>query len=126
MRIRVLSSVMVVRDRAIHCYKTTAGRKTSRVTFACMMLRAALAVVLALCAIGADAQSGRKQDYGRDRQMSRERPMSQEDRQRMREDVRDAYRGPQQGAQKTRQQMSPEERGRLRRDIEDANKDLRR
>src|SRR5262245_51973414 len=104
MRSRVLSSVMVVRDRAIHCYKTTAGRKTSRVTFACMMLRAALAVVLALCAIGADAQSGRKQDYGRDRQMSRERPMSQEERGRMREDVREAYRG-EDSAEETRQQM---------------------
>jgi hypothetical protein len=53
--------------------------------------------------------------------------MSQEQRQRMRDDVREAYRERQDRPQKARhQQMSPEERSRLRRDIEDANKDLRR
>ena len=92
------------------------------------MLRAVLAAMLVLCAFSADAQSGRRQDGGRDRdrQVNRERPMSQEDRQRMREDVRDAYRGRDDPQQKARQQMSPEERGRLRRDIEDANRELRR
>jgi hypothetical protein len=87
-----------------------------------MVLRAILAVVLAFCAMAVDAQQGRRQDGGRDRQMS------QEDRQRMREDMRDAYRQrqdrPQQKAR--HQQMSPEERSRLRRDIEDANKNLKR
>ncbi|HEY8250689.1 MAG TPA: hypothetical protein VIG70_08785 [Burkholderiales bacterium] len=87
-----------------------------------MMLRAALALILALSAVDGSAQSGKRHDGGRDRQMS------QEERQRMREDVRDAYRErqdrPQQKARP--QQMSPEERGRLRRDIEDANRDLKR
>ena len=86
-----------------------------------MMLRAALALMLALSAVSVSAQSGKRQDGGRDRQMS------QEERQRMREDVRDAYRERQERPEKARQQqMSPEERGRLRRDIEDANRDLKR
>jgi hypothetical protein len=67
------------------------------------------------------AQSGKRQDGGRERQMS------QEERQRMRDDVRDAYRERQERPPRERQQqMSPEERGRLRRDIEDANRDLKR
>jgi Ni/Co efflux regulator RcnB len=89
------------------------------------MLRIVLAVVLALSAalatLDGAAQSGKRQDGGRERQMS------QEERQRMRDDVRDAYRQRQDRPQKARQQqMSPEERGRLRRDIEDANKNLKR
>jgi Ni/Co efflux regulator RcnB len=63
------------------------------------------------------AQPGKKHDG--------QRQMSQEERQRMREDMRDAYRSREQRPQKMRQ-MSPEERGRLRRDIEDANKNLKR
>ena len=53
--------------------------------------------------------------------------MSREERQRMRDDVRDAYRNDRQDRQqqKTRQ-MSPEERGQLRRDIEDANRQIKR
>jgi hypothetical protein len=51
--------------------------------------------------------------------------MSQEERQRMREDMRDAYRSRPERPQKMRQ-LSPEERGKLRRDIEDANKNLKR
>jgi len=97
-----------------------------------MMLRGAFAsilvlTILALSAADGAAQQGKRQDGGRDRQMS------QEERQRMRDDVRDAYRErqdrPQQGGQQRQarpQQMSPEERGRLRRDIEDANRDLKR
>ena len=86
-----------------------------------MKLRTALAMVLALAAVSTHAQQGRRQDGGRERQMS------QEDRQRMRDDVREAYRQRQDRPQKTRQQqMSPEERGRLRRDIEDANRELKR
>jgi hypothetical protein len=87
-----------------------------------MKLRIAFAVVLALAAMSVNAQQGRRQDAGRERQMS------QEDRQRMRDDMRDAYRQRQdRPQQKTRQQqMSPEERGQLRRDIEDANRELKR
>jgi hypothetical protein len=54
--------------------------------------------------------------------------MSREERQRMREDMRDAYR--ERNADRNRpdkgRQMSPEEREKLRRDIQDANRDLRR
>jgi Ni/Co efflux regulator RcnB len=59
------------------------------------------------------------------RPAGKERQMSQEERQRMREDVRDAYRSRPERPQKTRQ-LSPEQRGELRRDIEDANKNLKR
>jgi hypothetical protein len=86
-----------------------------------MVLRLALALVLSLNAWSAHAQWGKRHE--------RDRQMSQEERQRMREDVREAYRdrGRQDRPQKTRpQQMSPEERGKLRRDIEDANRSLKR
>jgi hypothetical protein len=83
-----------------------------------MMLRVALALMLAFGAAAADAQSGKRPE-GRERQMSRE------ERDRMRDDVRDAYRQRQDRPQKTHQ-MSPEERGRLRRDIEDVNRNLKR
>jgi hypothetical protein len=74
--------------------------------------------MLAFAAASADAQSGKRPD-------GRERQMSPEQRERMRNDMRDAYRQPDERPQKTRQ-MSPEERGQLRRDIEDANRTLRR
>ena len=74
--------------------------------------------MLAFAAATADAQSGKRPD-------ARERQMSPEQRERMRNDVRDAYRQRDDRPQKTRQ-MSPEERGQLRRDIEDANRTLRR
>jgi Ni/Co efflux regulator RcnB len=87
------------------------------------MLRILSAFVLAVaCATTlAQQQPPRKQEG---------RQMSQEDRERMRQDMREAYRQRQerpggQQQQKMRQ-MSPEERGKLRRDIEAANKDLRR
>ena len=75
--------------------------------------------MLAFAAASADAQSGKRPPDGRERQMSPEQ------RERMRNDMRDAYRQPDDRPQKTRQ-MSPEERGQLRRDIEDANRTLRR
>ncbi len=76
-------------------------------------------VLVFLLAIGtAAAEQGKKQD-GRERQMSRE------ERQRMREDMRDAYRHRQDRPQKS-QQMTAEERVKLRRDIEDANRNLKR
>jgi hypothetical protein len=87
-----------------------------------MIARVLLAAALALGAAGAPAQHGKRADGARERQMS------EEQRQRMREDVRDAYR--QRGERPERAQgarsMSPEERGRLRRDIEDANRALKR
>ena len=84
------------------------------------MARVAFVLLMAF-ALTAGAQEGRRQDGARERQMT------QEERQRMRDDMRDAYRQRQERPQKARQQqMSPEERGRLRRDIEDANRQIRR
>ena len=84
------------------------------------MVRLAFLVLIAFAAT-ANAQQGRRQDGARERQMTHE------ERQRMRDDMRDAYRQRQERPQKARQQqMSPEERGRLRRDIEDANRQMRR
>jgi Ni/Co efflux regulator RcnB len=83
------------------------------------MMRLVFALLLVSLAAGtAAAQPGKRQE-------GRERQMSQEDRQRMREDMRDAYRSRQERPQKQRQ-MSPGEREKLRRDIEDANRELKR
>jgi len=88
------------------------------------MLRFLFALFLAASAAGAVAEQGRRPDRPQDG-----RQMSREERQRMRDDVRDAYRNDRdrqdRQQQKTRQ-MSPEERGQLRRDIEDANKQIKR
>ena len=86
------------------------------------MARLAFVLLMAFAASVSAQQQGRRQDAGRE-----QRQMTQEERQRMRDDVRDAYRQRQERPQKARQQqMSPEERGRLRRDIEDANRQMRR
>ena len=55
--------------------------------------------------------------------------MSREERQRMRDDMRDVYRD--RNVERARpvdkpRQLTPEEREKLRRDIQDANRDLRR
>ena len=54
------------------------------------------------------------------------RQMKQEDRERMRNDMRDAYRGRDGRAEQRPRQMSQEERNKLRRDIEDANRSMRK
>ena len=77
--------------------------------------------MLSLAAGMAAAQSG-KRNEGKFKAQN----MSREERQRMREDMRDVYRdrgGRPSGKQR---QMSPEEREKLRRDLQDANRDLRR
>jgi len=51
--------------------------------------------------------------------------MSKDERQRMREDMRDVYRD-RNRQERPRQQLSPQEREKLRRDIQDANRDLKR
>ena len=80
-----------------------------------------LALVLALSLGSAFAQ----QKGGKNERKAPPQQMKQEDRQRMREDVRDAYRDRQARPDRPRQ-MSPEERDKLRRDIEDANRQLRK
>jgi hypothetical protein len=78
----------------------------------------ALLLALAMTAGSALAQPAWKRD-------GRQRQMKQEDRQRMREDIRDAYRERSERPERGRQ-MTPEERDKLRRDIENANRELRR
>ena len=80
-----------------------------------------LALMLSLAAGGAAAQSG-KRNEGRFKAQN----MSREERQRMREDMREVYRDRGGRPAEKQRQMSPEEREKLRRDIQDANRDLRR
>jgi len=85
----------------------------------------ALFLVLMLAAGSAAAQHRERGDFkGRQPQ-----GMSKDERQRMRQDMRDVYvdRNRERGARPERpRQMSPEEREKLRQDIQDANRDLRR
>jgi hypothetical protein len=82
----------------------------------------ALLVAFALCAASALAQQGRNGDR---RQQAPQRQMKQEERERMRDDMREAYRQ-RQGRPERSRQMSEEERNKLRRDIEDANRSMRK
>ncbi len=77
-----------------------------------------LLLVLAVTAGSALAQPAWKRD-------GRERQMKQEERQRMRDDMREVYRERRERPDRGRQ-MTPEERDKLRRDIENANRELRR
>ena len=83
-------------------------------------------VLAAACAGPALAQGWKKEGRGG----GQPQQMRQEDRQRMREDMRDVNRdrrGDDERFSRERpRQMSPEERDKLRRDVEDANKGLRR
>lgn len=87
------------------------------------MKAAVLALALVLCAGPALAQRDRD---GRQRPGS---TMSKDERQRMREDMREVYRerAEDRGMRQERPRpMSPEQREKLRRDVQNANKDLRR
>ena len=77
-------------------------------------------ILVALLVAGgpALAQPGEKQD-------GKQKQMSQEQRQRMRDDMREVYRD-RQGRPERQRQMSPQERDKLRRDIQDANRELKR
>ena len=80
-----------------------------------------LILAFALAAGPALAQQNREQKGPPGKQQG----MSKDERQRMREDMRDVYRdGNRQD--RPRQQLSPQEREKLRRDIQDANRDLKR
>jgi len=78
----------------------------------------ALLLVLAMTAGAALAQPASKRD-------NRQRGMQQEERERMRQDMRDVYRDRRERPERGRQ-MTPQERDKLRRDIENANRELRR
>jgi hypothetical protein len=52
--------------------------------------------------------------------------MSKDERQRMRDDMREVFRDRNRQDRPPARQLSPQEREKLRRDIQDANRDLRR
>lgn len=81
-----------------------------------------LALLVVFGAGDALAQHGRKQHDGKS---SRQQSMSREERERMREDMREVNRE-RQGRPDRGRPMSAEEREKLREDIQDANKNLRR
>ena len=88
------------------------------------------AAILALALVFADGTALAQRDRGDPRRPGA--AMSKDQRQRMREDMREVYRergdrGFERGARPERpRQMTPEEREKLRRDVQNANKDLRR
>jgi hypothetical protein len=85
----------------------------------------ALAVLALAVALAAGSALGQNKGGRDERKQPPQRQMKQEDRQRIHDDVRDAYRDRQARPDRPRQ-MSPEERDKLRRDIEDANRQLRK
>jgi len=91
-------------------------------------MRTALVLLLAALFAEPALAQGWKKHEGRG---GGQQQMRQEDRQRMREDMRDVYRDRRGGDERFSRdprprQMSPEERDKLRRDVEDANRGLRR
>jgi hypothetical protein len=84
------------------------------------------AVVLALAVVFAAGTAFAQRDRRDERHPGA--AMSKDQRQRMREDMREVYRerGVERGRPERPRQLSPEEREKLRRDVQDANKDLRR
>jgi hypothetical protein len=81
-----------------------------------------LALLVVFGAGDALAQQGRKH---RDDRPGRQQSMSREEREAMREDMRE-YNRQRPGRPDKGRPMSDEEREKLRRDVEDANKNLRR
>jgi hypothetical protein len=81
-----------------------------------------LLVALALASSPALAQQNRDQKGPAGKQQG----MSKDERQRMREDMREVNRDRNRQERPRQQQLSPQEREKLRRDIQDANRDLRR
>jgi len=91
------------------------------VTSGALMTPWALILVLTLASGSAFAQRGERDQKG---PPGKNQGMSKDQRQRMREDMRNVYQDRSRPQQQ--RQMSPQEREKLRRDIQDANKDLRR
>ena len=84
----------------------------------------ALLLTLTLASAGAFAQQ-----RGGDREPrggGKNQGMSKDQRERMRQDMRNVYQDKGGQARPQQRQMSPQEREKLRRDIQDANRDLRR
>jgi len=91
-----------------------------------MICMKALTLLLAL-ALSAPVLAQGKGREGRDGRPHKQN-MSHEDRQRMRDDMRDAYRHRERERERPERSrsMSPEERDKLRQDIQDANRQMRR
>ena len=75
-------------------------------------------LALTLCGV-ASAQQGRRGPEGKPQ-------MRQEDRQRMREDMNQVYRDRGPRPERQARPMTPQEREKLRQDVRDANKQLKR
>jgi hypothetical protein len=83
-----------------------------------------LLIVLTLASGAALAQRAERDQKG---PPGKQQGMSKDERQRMRDDMRDVYRDRnRQERPQQQRQMSPQEREKLRRDIQDANRDLKR
>lgn len=83
-------------------------------------LLAVYLLINALTLVAADAAAQGKRQEG-----ARPQQMKQEERQRMREDMRDVNRSPGRPERQQRS-MTPEQREKLRRDVQDANRDLKK
>jgi hypothetical protein len=88
-------------------------------------MKALVFILAAALAMPALAQRG---DRGARDSGGKRAGMSQDERERMRQDMRDVYRDRDERARPPERprQMTPQDREKLRRDIQDANRDLRR
>jgi hypothetical protein len=84
----------------------------------------ALLLTLAMAAGAAFAQRG--EHDGRAGGPGKNQSMTKDERQRMRDDMREVFRDRNRQDRPPARQLSPQEREKLRRDIQDANKSLRK
>lgn len=89
------------------------------------MKRCAAVVLALLIAAGpAFAQRGERESRGGG--AGKNQSMSKDERQRMRDDMREVFRDRNRQDRPPARQLSPQEREKLRRDIQDANKSMRK
>ena len=84
------------------------------------------ALLLALTLASGSAMAQRSADREPRGAGGKNQGMSKDQRERMRQDMRNVYQDKGGQARPQQRQMSPEEREKLRRDIQDANRELRR
>ncbi|HZE59632.1 MAG TPA: hypothetical protein VE085_03675 [Burkholderiales bacterium] len=85
-----------------------------------------LALLLALTLASGSAMAQRNADREPRGAGGKNQGMSKDQRERMRQDMRNVYQDKGGQARPQQRQMSPQEREKLRRDIQDANRELRR
>jgi hypothetical protein len=85
-----------------------------------------LALLLALTLASGSALAQRSGERGPRGAGGKNQGMSKDQRERMRQDMRNVYQDKAGQNRPPQRQLSPEEREKLRRDIQEANKDLRR